>query len=107
LTYITVAEQGSAAAAANAAWLLRRRAGYSGADADKLAAKYFQRCGGGAGWLVGWLAGWLVGWLAGWRGVAAGLRGSGRDGGRAWGLHTELRWVLGLCWWTRGAWIGR
>ncbi|EFJ43476.1 hypothetical protein VOLCADRAFT_96342 [Volvox carteri f. nagariensis] len=43
LTYITVAEQGSAAAAANAAWLLRRRAGYSGPDADKLAAKYFQR----------------------------------------------------------------
>ncbi|GIL89216.1 hypothetical protein Vretifemale_17068 [Volvox reticuliferus] len=43
LTYITVAEQGSSAAAANAAWLLRRRVGYSGADADRLAAKYFQR----------------------------------------------------------------
>ncbi|GLI60273.1 hypothetical protein VaNZ11_002364 [Volvox africanus] len=43
LTYITVAEQGSSAAAANAAWLLRRRLGYSGPDADRLAAKYFQR----------------------------------------------------------------
>ncbi|GIL59419.1 hypothetical protein Vafri_14097 [Volvox africanus] len=43
LTYITVAEQGSSTAAANAAWLLRRRVGYSGPDADRLAAKYFQR----------------------------------------------------------------
>lgn len=43
VSYITVAEQGSAAAAVNAAWLLRRRAGYRGDNANQLAAKYFQR----------------------------------------------------------------
>ncbi|GFR39916.1 hypothetical protein Agub_g422, partial [Astrephomene gubernaculifera] len=43
LSYLVLAEQGSAVGAANAGWLLRRRAGYAGRDAEVLAAKYFQR----------------------------------------------------------------
>ncbi|KAG2449087.1 hypothetical protein HYH02_005836 [Chlamydomonas schloesseri] len=43
VSYVLVAEQGSTTGAANAAWLLRRRAGYNGADADMLAARFFHR----------------------------------------------------------------
>lgn len=43
VSYVLVAEQGSTTGAANAAWLLRRRAGYNGPDADVIAAKFFHR----------------------------------------------------------------
>lgn len=43
--YVLVAEQGSVGAAANAAFMLRRGAGFSGPGRMDMALKMFQRCG--------------------------------------------------------------